>query len=857
MKRILFIVFYLLMVGSSLMAQNLNSLTPEQLEMYKKYKAGGTSVGTNVGANVGTEDTPERSMYKEDENNTNSNQNVNDDKSEYLIKDKNGNLIKAKKKKDKSSNDFTPVNMDDYYNVNYNYKDSTKYRDYNYNKDIKNYRFKVFGADLFGGQDLTFEPKLNIPTPPSYILGTYDELIIDISGLYEANYHVKVTPEGFVRIPTVGLVKVSGQTIEAVARSIKGRLSNIYSGVSSGETKIAVSLGNIRSIRVTVVGEATLPGSYTLPSLATAFNALYACGGPGEMGSMRDIKVIRHGKAIANIDIYRFLIDGVLTDNVSLQDEDVIKIEPYKIRTSIKGAVKHAAIFEALQGEHLQDLIRFAGGYTENAYKASITGFRLNGRERVVVNVSEKEMATFILNPGDTYAVETTLNIFENRVDIQGSVFRPGAYALESGMTVKNLIDKAEGVKEDAYLKMAFITRKNENHVSEILGFNLGEVLHNLTPDILLQKDDSVEIRSLFDYREDEFVSIWGAVRSPGVFPKIDNITLRDLVFKANGFVERASTDSIELIRIIKDPKKLLETNAKTLVMKFHLDKNLNLQKGEGDFLLQNGDQVIVRIISGYEDIRMVHIEGEILQPGIYNIINKAERISDLVGRAGGFTHYAYPLGAYLIRNEKTSGVENILKQKMADNAKRQITSNAEKNIDVNLLQKTGSKDIKTVQEELSGSQAAEQIMNSEGIVGIDLQKIMEHPGLSQDLYLEEGDVVYVPRELQTVRVLGEVLFPTYVGYDKKMSLEYYVSSAGGFSDRAQKSRTFVLYANGTAKSTKSFLGIKTYPAIRPGSHIVVPEKPVELKNKMSTAETVSMLGSIATVAALVISVLR
>ncbi|HEY5591033.1 MAG TPA: SLBB domain-containing protein [Paludibacter sp.] len=897
MKRILVTLMCFLMICSNMFAQNLNSLTPEQLEMYKKYKGGGTSSGTTNGTSTQSQETTERTMYKEDDTNTNQNQNLNDEQNDYFIKDKNGNLIKKKKKKTTNQKDYSPVNMEDYYNDNYDNKSGNNdNKDNNYqnnnanfnrinnryynesdslnmdymnndmnpdNKNANNQRkqspsLKVFGSDLFSGQDLTFEPKLNIPTPIGYILGTYDELIIDITGLYEANYHLKVSPEGNIRIPAIGLVRVSGQTIEAAARGIKSRCSNIYSGINSGETKITVSLGNIRSIRVTVIGEATRPGSYTLPSLATAFNALYACGGPGKVGSMRDIKVIRHGKIVANIDVYRFILDGVLGDNLSLQDEDVIKIEPYKIRTSIKGAIKHAAIFEALPEEHLQDLIRFAGGYTENAYKNNITGFRLSGRERVVVNVSEKQMATFKLNPGDNFTVETVLNKFENRVDLEGSVYRPGAYALEPGMTVKSLLAKADGIKEDAYLNLAFITRKQKNQVPEILGFNLGNVLHGLEPDILLQKDDSIEVRSLFDYREEEFVSVWGSVKSPGIFPKIDNITLKDLISKADGFTEMASTDSVEVIRIIRDPKVLRETNIKTIVFKFKIDKNLELKKGEGDFLLQNGDQVIVRSIPGFEGIHMVRIEGEVLQPGTYNIINKAERISDLVKRAGGFTHYAYPLGAYLIRYEKTSGVENILKQKMVENTKRQITATSEKNIDPRLLQQSGgTKDVKSLQSELSDTKSAQQIMDSEGIVGIDLKEILRHPGSKQDLFLEEKDILYVPRELQTVRVLGEVLFPTYVSYDKRMSLIDYISGAGGFSDRAQKRSTFVLNANGNAKCTKRFLFIRFYPKVTPGSHIVVPEKPVEIKNSMSTAETVSILGSLATVSALIFSVLK
>jgi len=841
MKRILFTVMSLLMAGL-LSAQSLSDLTPEQLEMYKKYKQG-SSVSTNVVENGD----PER---KFDDNQYTKKKTTDD--SDLLDEQI---LTKEKKIKGKTIyNEFIVDSLD----TDKRLKEETDEQQFNKFLTKKvTLPLEVFGSKLFKTQNLTFEPKLNIPTPPRYILGTYDELIVDISGLYEANYRVKVSPEGFIRIPTAGQVKVGGLTVEAAYWNIKNRLAKIYSGVNTGETQVTVTLGNIRSIRVTVIGEAFRPGSYTLPSLATAFNALYACGGPGKMGSMRDIKVLRHGRVIATIDMYRFLIDGVMTDNVALQDEDVIKVEPYKSRVTIDGAIKHPAIFEALPGEKMKDLVRYAGGFTENAYKTKITGYRISGAEKSVVDVLEKEMSAFALHSGDVFKVDTTTNIFTNRVDISGSVFHPGAYALQPGMTVKQLITKADGLRNEAYLNMAFIYRKQKDMVPEVLSFNLGEVIHDVAPDILLQKNDSVRISSLFDYREKEMVSIWGSVKRPGIYKLVENITIKDLLFQAKGFTEMASTDSVELIRIIKDPKQLIETNVKTIVMKFKLDKDLNFQNGEGDFNLQNGDQVIVRNVSGYEGIRMVRIDGEVLQPGKYNITNKAERISDLVRRAGGFTNYAYPLGAYLVRNEKTSGVENILRQKMVDNAKRQIQSQSAKNIDVEMLKETGTTDIETAKEKLSGSKSAEQILETEGIVGINLQEIMTHPGVRQDLYLEEGDVIYVPRELQTVRVLGEVLFPTYVGYDKKMSLKDYVSGAGGFSDQAKTSRTFVLYANGTARSTKCFLGIKNYPTVRPGSLIVVPEKPSELKSRMSTAETVSILGSIATVATLIISVFR
>lgn len=824
MKRFLFTLITLILVGYS-SAQNLSSLTPEQLEMYKKYKSGQLTTTSN-GAVSNQDVEPQERVYTE-------------------------GVVQPKKEQ----NAIQKMEMDSL--------------DLETMQELKAARARilakkmpvepeVFGSDLFRNQKLTFEPKLNIPTPPNYILGTNDELIVDISGLYEANYRLKVTPDGTVRIPAIGLVKVSGQTMEAASSNIRNRMAKIYSGVGSGDTHINISLGYIRSIMVTVVGEATHPGSYTLPSLATAFNALYACGGPGEKGSMRDIKVIRHGKTIADIDMYRFLVDGLASGNIVLQDEDVLKIEPYQKRVTLTGAVKHMAIFEALPGETLNDLIRYAGGFTEDASKGLITAFRLTEREKTVIDVKEDQFASFELKSGDQYHVTTTYDKFDNRVDITGSIMRPGAYALQPGLTVKQLIAKADGLKEDAYLNMAVIYRKKDNAIPEVVGFNLGAILNNVDPDIVLQKNDSVRIGNLLDYREEETVSILGAVKEPGVYKLTETLSIKDLVFKAKGFTEMASTDSVELIRIVKDPSKLKSTNIKTTVMKFRLDRNLNFKDGDGAYKLENGDQVIVRTIPGYEDIRMVKVEGEVLQPGTYNILNKTERISDVLKRAGGVTKYAYPVGAYLIRTEKTSGVEGILRQKMVDNAKRQLQSGSSNSIDTKLLKETGSVDNLTeMKEKLAGTKSIDQLLKTEGIVGINLKEIMENPGSKLDLFLEEGDILYVPRELQTVRVLGEVLFPTYVSYSKGLGLRYYISNAGGFSDRAQKNKTFVLYANGSAKSTSSFLWFRSYPPIKPGSHIVVPEKPTELKEKISTAELVSIMSSIATVAVLVISVFK
>jgi len=793
----LFVVF-------GLVAQDLSKLTPDQLEMYKKYMAGKNAQVTNTGTTAPKDNVEVRKVDGTD------------------------SLSVGKSITEQDQVKLT-----------------------------------MFGSYLFSSQNLTFEPKLNIPTPPKYMLGTYDELVIDISGLYEANYKLKVSPEGLVRIPNVGPVKVAGLTIEDASRLIKNQVSKVYMGVSSGETRVNVTLGHIRSIRVTVVGEAVRPGTYTLPSLATAFNALYACGGPNDIGSMRDIKVIRAGKTIAKLDVYQFLVDGLLANNTALQDEDIIKIDPYRIRVSLSGAVKHPAIFQGQEGETLQSLIRFAGGFADNANKSKITIFRLTEKGRTVIDVLDNNISSFVLKSGDSCNVTKTYNKFDNRVDIKGSIYRPGAYAIEPGLTVTQLIAKADGIKEDAYLNMAYINRKKENQIPEIIGFNLGDVLNGRTEDILLQKDDSVVIQSLFEYREGQKVTISGAVKAPGTFSLVENITLKDLIFKAKGFTEMASTDSVELVRVIKDQQTLLTTNQKSTVQKFALDKDMNFVNGSGDILLENGDQVIVRSISGYEGIRMVRVEGEVLHPGSYNIINKAERISDIIKRSGGFTNYAYPQGAFLIRSERINSIEQKLNKIMQENSRNQLENQSNKSLDATMLRSAGATTVQgytamdSIQKKLSGSDVVEKIFNPEGVVGLNLKGIMRNQGGKYDLKLEEGDIIYVPRELQTVRVLGEVLFPTIVRHDKNMTLRDYISNSGGFSLNANKYKVFVLYPNGAAKSTKSFLGFRCYPKIEPGTRIVVPEKPIEIKNKLTPGETVAILTSVTSVVALVFAILK
>ena len=818
MKKIL-LSFVLSFLTLSLFAQSLENLTPEQLEMYKKY----------LGQKNAFSSKPQDNRASE-------------------------RIINNENLKEKPNSLLFPISGD---SIDLGSElDYIQFRKWHAEQKGEK-ELSIFGQELFLNQQLTFEPNLNIPTPPTYTLGTYDELVVDVSGLYEANYLLKISPDGYIRIPAVGMVKVSGLTIESATSTIMNRLSKVYTGIYSGATHVNVSLGNIRSIRVIIAGEATRPGTYTLPSLATAFNALYACGGPNINGSMRNIKVLRKGKTIATIDLYRFLIDGIASENISLQDEDVIKLEPYQKRVSMKGAVKHEAIFEAKDGETLSDLIRFAGGLKETASGRIITAIRNDGNQKKVVDVTSEQTALFKLESGDQFEVSTLYEKFSNQVKIEGAIHRPGIYALDAGMTVKELLQKADGITEEAFLDLASIYRKRDNDKPEVISFHLKKLLDNAISDILLQKNDSLHVGTYADFHIEESVSIWGEVKNPGVYEMNERISVKDLIYMAKGYTEKAFSDTVELVRMIKDYQSLNNSDEKTFVI--HVPMNTDFEHANNkNYILKNGDQIIVRSIPGFEDVRMVKVEGEVVRPGSYNILNKTERVSDLLKRTGGITKYAYPVGAYLIRTEKTSGVEGILRRKMVDNAKKQLTDSED--VDKELLDKANVSDIKNIKEikeAMSGSKSAEELLENEGIVGINLEDIIRTPGSRNDLLLEDGDILYVPRELQTVRVLGEVLFPTYVSYKKGMSLKSYVGNAGGFTDRAKKGKTFVLYANGTAKTTRSFFGIKKYPPVRPGSHIVVPEQPVDFKQKLSTPELVSIMSSIATVAVLIVSALK
>ncbi|MEO8794323.1 MAG: SLBB domain-containing protein [Daejeonella sp.] len=703
-------------------------------------------------------------------------------------------------------------------------------------KALGELRSKIFGANLFNNKNLTFEPNLRIATPRNYIIGPDDEIAIDITGDNEANYNLKVSPEGTIRIEYAGIVSVSGLSVEQATSKIRSKLAGTYPGIRSGRTQVTIGIGNIRSIKVTLLGEVVKPGSYTLPSLATVFNALYVSGGPNENGSFREIEVIRGNRVIGKLDVYDFLLKGFQTNNVRLQDNDVIRVPTYRTRVEFAGEVKRPAIFEILPGESLQDAINFAGGFTDLAYKARIKVLQNTNRERKITDVFSEDFSTYKPQSGDKYFVEPILERFANRIVIEGAVFRPGQFELEPGLTLGNLIRKADGVTEDAFLPRGYITRLRPDNSTELISFDLAKIIAGTVPDIPLKREDIITISSIFDLREEYSVTVNGEVREPGLFDYAQNMSLEDLIILAGGFKEGASAKRIEISRRVKNSNQNSISAATAQVFQVDVDKDLKF-KGE-KFILEPFDIVNVRNEAGYEVQRQIKIEGEVKYPGTYTISRKDERVSDIIQRAGGLTALAYTSGASL----KRPGVENAADKNKIDKKEEE----KEKLAKFQRLQES-SKDSVALEKQ--------QELLRNVYVGINLERILEKPGSKFDLILEEGDILRVPKQLQTVKVNGEVLFPVTTIYSSGSGFQQYISQAGGFSDRSLKRRAYIIYANGSVKSTKKFLFFNNYPVVKPGAEIFVPKK--EEKNRLTAQELIGISTGLASLAAIILTLIR
>lgn len=698
-------------------------------------------------------------------------------------------------------------------------------------KALLELRSKIFGADLFKNSNLTFEPNLNMATPKNYVIGPNDELLIDIYGNSEKSYNLKVSPDGKINLEFVGVIPIGGLTIEAATARIRSRMISVYPQLRSGSTRLNIAIGNIRSIKVILTGEVVKPGTYTLPSLANVFNALYSSGGPTENGSFRAIELIRGGKRIAVLDIYDFLMKGEMANNLRLQDQDIIRVPVYQSRIEIVGEIKRPGIFELLNNESFTDLLRFSGDFTENAFKARVKVLKNTDTERKIADISSDQFKNYKPATGDKYFVDRVLERFANRVSINGAVFRPGQYELEPGLKLSELIKKAEGLKEDAFMQRGYITRLKPDNQTEIVSFDVSGILNGRFPDISLQREDVISISSIFDLKEEYKVTINGEVREPGVFEYADNMTLGELILKAGGFSESASTNRVEISRRVRNSNVLSQSASTAEIFQIDLDKDLKFS-GQ-PFILEPFDIVSVRSATGYEVQKQVRVQGEVLYPGTYTILRKDERISDLVKRAGGLTALAYTQGASL----KRPGVPDtdsaaVAKEKLAMLKRLQSSvadsTNSDKNIE---------DDVKNIN------------------VGISLEKILADPGSGYDLIMEEGDIINVLKQLQTIKVSGEVLSPVTIIYEKGKGFKGYISQSGGFSDRSLKRRSYILYANGSVKSTRKILFFNNYPHVDPGAEIFVPKKLD--KKPLSAAEIVGISSGLASLAVIILNLVK
>jgi len=633
---------------------------------------------------------------------------------------------------------------------------------------------------------------------------------------------------------------VGGLSIEQATSKLRTAMSTTYPALRTGRSTIAVNLGNIRGIKVVLTGEVVKPGTYTLPSLATVFNALYASGGPRENGSFRKIQVIRNNRVVSTIDTYDFLINGLQKGNIRLQDQDVIHIPVYETRIEVAGEVKRPALFEALKGDNIQDVLNFAGGFNTRAYTGRIKVLQNTEKERRITDVASTDFTSSVPKNGDKYIVEEILDRFENRVEITGAVFRPGLYELEKGLTLRGLINKAEGLKEDAFLNRGYINRLNMDNTLSLISFDVSKIIAGATNDIPLQREDKVTISSLFDLRDEYRVMIQGEVRDSGTYVYADNMSLQDLIQMAGGFREGATPNRIEISRRIKNSDATSASAVTAEVFTVNINQNLTLS--DQTFVLKPFDVISVRSSEGYQVQRQVKLEGEVLYPGTYTITRKDERISDLIKRAGGLTPTGYAEGASL----KRPGPKPIMNEK-ARNAINNEDEEAKKFLNLKRVQQEGVKD--TI------STDVEQQLIQSDLVGIELVSIMKKPGSKGDLIMEDGDIIRVPKQLQTIKVTGEVLNPNNIVFSSGKGFKQYVNGAGGFTNTALRKGAYIKYANGSVESARKFLFFNNYPQVKSGAEILVPKRAVT--ERLTAQGWIGIGTAVASMAAIIVSLLR
>ena len=672
---------------------------------------------------------------------------------------------------------------------------------------------KVFGRDIFNNKKLTFEPNMNIATPGDYRLGPGDAVIIDIYGASQKSYQYTVSPDGDVTIEGFGPVQVSGLTVAQANARLRQTLGSRYQS-----SKVRLTVGQTKTIMVNVMGEVRMPGTYTLSAFSTVFNALYMAGGPNDIGTLRDIKIFRANRLIAHVDVYDYILNGKAS-NIHLTDNDVIVVGPYDCLVNITGKVKRPMYYEMKKSESVGTLLKYAGGFTGDAYTKAVRVIRKTGREYSVYNVGEFDMSSFRIADGDSVSVDSILDRYENMVEVKGAVFRPGKYQVGGDITsVRSLIEHAEGCTEQAFTAHAVMHRMKADRTLEVIPVDIDGIMQGRVADVPLQKNDVLFVPTKQALMEQQTLTIHGEVHYPGIYQYAANETIEDLILQAGGLNDQASTVKVDVARRIRDPKALttdsIISQTYTLALKdgFVID-------GQPGFRLMPYDEVYVRRSPGFTTQQNVYVEGQVMFAGTYTLARKNERISDVIRKAGGVTDLAYVSGARLLR--RTSEAERA-KMRAVTRILAAQGANSD-SINVALLQLADTYP-----------------------VGIELGEALKHPGGDADLVLREGDQLIIPEYNGTVKISGDVMFPNTVAYEKGKRFNYYIDQAGGFGQRAKKSRTIIVYMNGT-------VGRVAHNAkVRPGCEIVVPSKP--RRNPAAIGQWLGIGSSVASLATMIAS---
>ena len=692
-------------------------------------------------------------------------------------------------------------------------------------EELEKQRRQIFGHNMFQNKDVSFEAAYNLPTPDNYRLGPGDEVLIDIWGASQSTLQQTISPDGCIQVENLGPVYLSGLTVKQANQRLRDQFGNMYSSLNgdSPASQIRLTLGQNRSISVHVLGEVENPGTYEMSSFSTIFNALYLAGGVSDYGTLRAVKVFRNNKEIASYDIYDFILNGRMGKDVRLEDNDVVSVGAYKSLVCVSGQVKRPMFYEMLPTESVKTLLDYAGGFSGNAYRKDVRLVRVGDREYEIYTLNEQEQQSFCVMDGDSVSVDSIMPTFANMVEVRGAVYRPGQFQMDGRITtVRTLVQTAGGLKDDAYRNRAILNRRNADGTMENLTVDLGKLMEGKGDDITLRKNDILVIPSIDDMRETQVVTIYGEVAFPGTYHYQDNMTIEDFIVMAGGLNEAASTAKVDVSRRIKDSRATTTSDTISQVFSFAISEGL-MVSGQSNFVLKPFDEVYIRKSPGYFEQENVKVQGEVVFNGTYALTKKNQRLSELVESAGGLTPQAYVKGARLQRQMTEEEIMRL-----------------ETNIEIAVQALENKRDSVAVRRQM--------MSQTEYPVGIELDKALANPGCDADVVLRAGDVLTIPQFSNTVKMSGEVARENTVSYKKGRTLRYYINQAGGYSNKAKRSKAYVVYMNGTVTKANSL----SSRLVQPGCEIVVPEK--EDKEGMKTAEILSLGSTAASLATVVLA---